>query len=95
MKLLSCALFAVTLILSVITPVQASSVVDKNIKIEQAITQAMSTFQVPGAAVAIIKDNKVVMSKGFGVVEHGKSAQVTSDTLFGICLLYTSPSPRD
>ena len=84
MKLLSCALFAVTLILSVITPVQASSVVDKNIKIEQAITQAMSTFQVPGAAVAIIKDNKVVMSKGFGVVEHGKSAQVTSDTLFGI-----------
>ncbi|OUR77636.1 serine hydrolase [Colwellia psychrerythraea] len=84
MKLLSGAFFAVTLILSVATPVQASSVVDKNIKIEQAITKAMSTFQVPGVAVAIIKDNKVVMSKGFGVIEQGKSAKVTPDTLFGI-----------
>jgi len=84
MKLFSCALFAITLILSVVTTVHASSGVDKNIKIEQAITKAMSTFQVPGIAVAIIKDNKVVMSKGFGVIEHGKSAQVTPDTLFGI-----------
>lgn len=84
MKLLSGALISLTLILSLVIPVQASSVVDKNIKIEQAITQAMSTFQVPGVAVAIIKNNKVVMSKGFGVIEHGKSAKVTSDTLFGI-----------
>ncbi len=84
MKLLSSALFAVTLILSVVTPVQASSIADKNTKIEQAITQAMSSFQVPGVAVAIIKDNQVVMSKGFGVIEHGKSAKITPDTLFGI-----------
>jgi CubicO group peptidase (beta-lactamase class C family) len=84
MKLFSSALCAVTLILSVVIQVQASSIVDKNTKIEQTIARAMSTFQVPGVAVAIIKDNKVVMSKGFGVVEHGKSAKVTSDTLFGI-----------
>jgi CubicO group peptidase (beta-lactamase class C family) len=84
MKLLSCPLFFVSLLLAFIAPTYASSTADKNTKIEQAIAQAMSTFQVPGVAVAIIKDNTVVMSKGFGVVEHGKSAEVTSDTLFGI-----------
>jgi len=84
MKLLSCTLLSVSLLLAVVTPTYASSTADKNTKIEQAITQAMSTFQVPGVAVAIIKDNSVVMSKGFGVIEHGKSAKVTADTLFGI-----------
>jgi len=52
--------------------------------IEASINKAMSTFQVPGVAVAIIKDNKVVMSKGFGVIEYGKKAKITPDTLFGI-----------
>lgn len=60
------------------------SIVDKNNRIESAIQQAMSTFQVPGVAVAIVKDNKVVMSKGFGIIEQGKSDKVTADTLFGI-----------
>jgi len=84
MKLLNNALFSIFLILSLAVSAQASSITEKNTKIEQAITQAMNTFQVPGAAVAIVKDNKVVMSKGFGVIEHGKSAKVTADTLFGI-----------
>lgn len=82
MKLFNCAFFAI--ILFAIVPVHAKAVVDKNTKIEQAITQAMATFQVPGVAVAIIKDNKVVMSKGFGVIEHGKPAKVNADTVFGI-----------
>lgn len=64
--------------------VDKNDIADKNKRIETAIEKAMSTFQVPGVAVAIIKDNAVVMSKGFGVIEHGKSAQVTPDTLFGI-----------
>lgn len=84
MKLLSGVLLSITLILPVATLAQASSIVEKNAKIENAITQAMNTFQVPGVAVAIVKNNKVVMSKGFGVIEHGKSSKVTPDTLFGI-----------
>ncbi len=84
MKLIKKALFSIGLTLAFIASANASSIADKNSKIEHAISQAMSTFQVPGVAVAIVKDNKVVMSKGFGVIEHGKSAQVTPDTLFGI-----------
>jgi len=63
---------------------QASSISEKNTRIEVKIREAMKTFQVPGIAVAIVKDGQVVMSKGFGVIEHGKSAKVTPDTLFGI-----------
>jgi CubicO group peptidase (beta-lactamase class C family) len=84
MKLLSCTVFSMTLLLSFVTPSYASSTAEKNTKIEQAVAHAMSTFQVPGVAVAIIKDNQVIMSKGFGVIEQGKSAKVTADTLFGI-----------
>jgi len=84
MKLFSCVLFLITLSLSIAAPVHGSSIPEKNTKIEQAIAQAMHTFQVPGVAVAIVKNNKVVMSKGFGVIEHGKSDKVTADTLFGI-----------
>ena len=38
----------------------------------------MAAFQVPGIAVAIIKDNEVVLSKGFGVLKHGSKEQVNA-----------------
>lgn len=63
---------------------QANTTTEKNKNIEAAIVKAMHTFQVPGVAVGIIKNNNVVMSKGFGVIEQGKNIQVTPDTLFGI-----------
>lgn len=86
MTLFSRGLFSITLITTLTFSMQAQSIADadKNTKIERAIVEAMATFQVPGAAIAIVKDNKVIMSKGFGVIEHGKSAKVTKDTLFGI-----------
>jgi CubicO group peptidase (beta-lactamase class C family) len=62
----------------------AKSTQSINREINNVIIQTMKTFQVPGVAVAIIKDDKVVMSKGFGVIEHGKQAKVNADTLFGI-----------
>ena len=83
MQLFSSALLAVILF-TLTFSVQANSVADKNSRIERTIIQAMNTFQVPGVAVAIIKDNELVMSKGFGVIEQGKPAKVTADTLFGI-----------
>jgi len=64
--------------------VSATSLQEKNTKLEQTIQKTMNVFQVPGIAVAIVKDNKVVMSKGFGVIEYGKKAKVNADTLFGI-----------
>lgn len=52
--------------------------------IEENVKQAMKTFDVPGVAVAIVKDDKVVMAKGFGVKRLGSKGEVNADTLFGI-----------
>src|SRR2546427_13207228 len=44
----------------------------------------MKTFDVPGLAMAIVKDGKVLMAKGYGVRKMGESAPVDENTLFGI-----------
>ena len=48
------------------------------------VDSARKTFEVPGIAVAIVKDGKVVMEQGFGVREVGKPEQVDAHTLFAI-----------
>jgi CubicO group peptidase (beta-lactamase class C family) len=52
--------------------------------VDVLVESAMSNFQVPGVAVGIIKDGKVVLSKGYGVRENGKPSPVTPETLFSI-----------
>src|SRR5476649_1162292 len=44
----------------------------------------LKTFDVPGIAVAIVKDGKVVVAKGFGVRKLGAPAPVDGRTLFEI-----------
>src|SRR5258708_5412544 len=48
------------------------------------VARSMKTFVVPGLAMAIVKDGKVVMAKGYGVRKMGESAPVDENTLFGI-----------
>ena len=44
----------------------------------------MKTFEVPGIALAIVKDDAVVIAKGYGVRKLGDPAPVDAKTLFGI-----------
>jgi len=48
------------------------------------VARAMKTFNVPGVALAIVKDGKVTVSKGYGIRKLGEPAPVDADTLFGI-----------
>src|SRR6266568_8986407 len=48
------------------------------------VTRSMKTFDVPGLAMAIVKDGKVLMAKGYGVRKMGAPAPVDENTLFGI-----------
>src|SRR3989441_3837478 len=48
------------------------------------VARSMKTFGVPGLSVAIVKDGKVVVAKGYGVRKMGESAPVDENTLFGI-----------
>lgn len=48
------------------------------------IVKALSTWQIPGAAVCVVKDGKVVVLKGYGVRQAGKDEKVDENTLFMI-----------
>lgn len=48
------------------------------------VGRTIQTFEVPGIAVAIVKDGKTVVSKGYGVRKLGSPAPVDEHTLFGI-----------
>jgi CubicO group peptidase (beta-lactamase class C family) len=48
------------------------------------ILKAMKDWELPGLAVAIVKDDKVVLAKGYGVREVGKNEPVDGNTLFAI-----------
>jgi len=48
------------------------------------VKRVMQTFTVPGLSVAIVKDGKVVLAKGYGVRRMGNPAPVDAQTRFGI-----------
>jgi CubicO group peptidase (beta-lactamase class C family) len=52
--------------------------------IDATVTAAMKAFQVPGMAVGIVKDGKLIFAKGYGVRQLGKPGHVDADTLFQI-----------
>lgn len=51
---------------------------------DQYVQAAMKEWEVPGLAIAIVKDDKVVFAKGYGVRALGGPAAVNEQTLFAI-----------
>jgi CubicO group peptidase (beta-lactamase class C family) len=52
--------------------------------IDAYVERVRRQFQVPGIALTIVKDGKVVVAKGYGLRTLGKPDRVDSKTLFGI-----------
>lgn len=52
--------------------------------IDSLAERSMKAFDVPGIAVAVIKDGKVIHSKGYGVRSLNTMQKVDENTLFGI-----------
>lgn len=48
------------------------------------VKREMERWQVPGLAIAVVKDGKIVVCKGYGVKENGKTEPVNEYTLFQI-----------
>ena len=48
------------------------------------VTQALATWKVPGAGIAIVRNDSVIYARGYGVRELGKPAPVTERTVFAI-----------
>ncbi|HTY36370.1 MAG TPA: serine hydrolase [Bacteroidota bacterium] len=59
-----------------------AQVVEKDL--DAFVQSVQKEFVVPGLALAIVKDGKVVLAKGYGVRRMGDPARVDDRTLFGI-----------
>jgi CubicO group peptidase (beta-lactamase class C family) len=70
---------ALLLALQVVNGQQAPSA-----EFENYVNKALKDWDVPGVAIAIVKDDKIVFAKGFGVRELNKPALVDEHTLFAI-----------
>lgn len=53
-------------------------------KVDAAVEQSMKSWGVPGAAIAIIQDDRVVIAKGYGLRDVKSRQPVTANTLFAI-----------
>ncbi|HNQ27788.1 MAG TPA: serine hydrolase [Aquaticitalea sp.] len=53
-------------------------------KVDKLVEETLKTFNVPGIAVGIIHDGKVVLAKGYGVSDIETGKKVNSATNFGI-----------
>src|ERR1039458_5502650 len=52
--------------------------------VDQVVERARQAFDVPGIAIAIVKDGNVVLSKGYGIRKTGSPEPVTPQSLFRI-----------
>lgn len=53
-------------------------------EIDALVEKTLKTFDVPGIAVAVVKDGKIVHAKGYGVRSLNTKQKVDENTLFGI-----------
>lgn len=62
----------------------AAAAVAPAFNLEADVTRVMKTFDVPGIAIAVVKDGKVLVTQGFGVRKLGEPTPVDGKTLFEI-----------
>jgi CubicO group peptidase (beta-lactamase class C family) len=74
------SLFTATLLVSTSFAVDGRN--DPVAELDAFITKALKEYQVPGAAVAVVRDGKVSLVKGYGVRDATKAGAVDENTIF-------------
>jgi CubicO group peptidase (beta-lactamase class C family) len=76
---------ALLLLLFVLVQFSAAQSIDEKVReIDEYAQAVLKTHGGPGMAIAIVKDDKVVLAKGYGTRELGKNSPVDENTLFAI-----------
>lgn len=70
-------------ILLTLIAISAAAAQDSVGSLDRYIESARKTWDLPGMSVVVVQDGKVILAKGYGVRELGKSDPVDSQTLFG------------
>lgn len=75
--------FMVFFIVFLVLPIAAPAKVNLS-QLDRYFETARKEWKIPGMAVAVVKDGKVVLAKGYGVKEFSKQEKVDEKTLFAI-----------
>jgi CubicO group peptidase (beta-lactamase class C family) len=84
MRKLLCSLDPAALFLAALSALPLCAQTAPPSDLDTYVANSMKTFEVPGIAVAIVKDGKIVVAKGYGVRRLGDPAPVDENTMFGI-----------
>ncbi len=86
MKLILIAILSLTVCVSAVPRSQTQSDKEQSVfaQIEKAALDELKSSNIPGGALAIVRGDKIVFAKGFGVSSVETGAMVTPDTLFRI-----------
>ena len=57
---------------------------NKLAQVDDLVSKALEKFRIPGVAIGIVIDGKVVLTKGYGLRDQSKELPVTENTLFAI-----------
>lgn len=71
------------ILISFVLVIPAQSQVDTK-PLDKYFEQALTDWQVPGMAVAIVKDGEIIFAKGYGLLEEGKNKKVDENSMFAI-----------
>lgn len=75
----------ILLALLLLAPASLAQTLEARLKeLDEYAARAGREWQVPGFAVAVVKDDGVVFAKGYGVRELGRPEQIDADTLFAV-----------
>jgi CubicO group peptidase (beta-lactamase class C family) len=84
MRLIPGRVAVISLVLAVASTLSAQSGSGLPPDLDAYVSSSMKTFNVPGIAVAIVKDRKILLAKGYGVRKLGDPTPVDEFTMFGI-----------
>ena len=84
MQFLSPLKFKISLALSLFLGLHVHAQVLTSKQIDSVVEKTLTTFNVPGIAVSVIKDGKIIHLKGYGVSSIKTNKRVDEHTLFGV-----------
>jgi CubicO group peptidase (beta-lactamase class C family) len=79
---LSCA--TVFLALTLGQPAHAQRAADPLAGLDKYVEKALKDWNVPGISIAVVRNDSVILAKGYGVRRAGDTARVDAETIFAI-----------
>ena len=84
MQFISFSKFKITAIFLLFCSVSLQAQILNSKQIDSLVEKTLTTFNVPGIAVSVIKDGKIIHLKGYGVRSIKTNQKVDENTLFGV-----------